>query len=656
MIHEHAQAGGLHARLIVTFVGGIFVANSYLAKWFLFPEQPDLGEISAAVGALVLGIPIVLGALKEMSRGRIHLSALVAIAVAAAFALGSYQVVEGVGGYQVVEGVGGYQVAGMVAFFMLLASLVEERTAVGARESVEKLMRFQPIRAELASGEVVPVESLQPGHVIRLRPGDRVPADGRISRGQTTVDEATITGESLPSDKQDGDEVFAGTHNLTGVVEVEVTRAGADTTLGKVKELILKAESTKTRLMQLIDRYAGWYTPVILMVAAIVYVFTKRPDRVITVLVIACPCAFVLATPTAMVAALTAAARLGVLVKNAGHLEAAGDITAMVFDKTGTLTTGELTVTRLSPAEGVDPAELLRYAGSVDQHSRHPVATAVVKVANKANVALSNATEVHETAGKGVRGRVGDHDVMVGRFQWLADERIDMEPAGKDVHAVEGMSMIFVGVDGRCIGWVGLEDKAREEALRATAALRELGIKRLTMLTGDRWSVAKKVAGELGCTEVQGECLPEHKLRLVEAMRKEGNSVAVVGDGVNDAPALAAGDLGIAMGAAGSDVAIGSASITLMSNDLERLPMMVRLSRRLRRIIVQNLLVGAAFVIGGATLAVFGLMGPIVAAILHNVSSFIVILNSARLVRFEENLTSYSGTIVEADRPTAKAV
>jgi len=210
----------------------------------------------------------------------------------------------------------------------------------------------------------------------------------------------------------------------------------------------------------------------------------------------------------------------------------------------------------------------------------------------------------------------------------------------KSAHHKEtaGLSIIYVARDGECIGWIGLEDKAREEAKNATANLRELGVRRLTMVTGDRWSVAKKVAGELGCTEVQAECLPEQKLRLVEEMRRQGNIVAVVGDGVNDAPALAAGDLGIAMGAAGSDVAISSASVALMSNDLERLPVLMRLSRRLRRVIVQNVMVGAVFVVGGATLASMAYFGPITAAILHNVSSFIVIFNSARLVRFEEQM------------------
>lgn len=629
-MHDHEHVGSLQTRLLLTLLGGVLILNSFLAEHVLFPQQEEIAAISALLGAVVLGAPIVVGGFKEMSRGRMHMSTLVAIAVLSAFVLADYTV------------------AGIVAFFMLLASLIEEQTAEGARESVEKLMQFQPNRAELTSGEVVDVTDLKPGDDIHLRPGDRVPADGKIINGQTTVNEATVTGESMPVDKMEQDEVFAGTHNLTGAVEVKVTRAGEDTTLGKVKNLILQAEHTKTRLMQLIDRYAEWYTPVVLMLAAVVGVFTRDPRRVITVLVIACPCAFVLATPTAMVAALTAAARLGILIKNVTHLELASELTAMVFDKTGTLTTGELTVTSLNPVKGVDGAELLRTGASLDQHSRHPVAKAIVRVARQANVDLGEPENTQEAAGKGVEGTLEGHEIIVGRSQWLKDHGVDdVDEVREEAHGSEheGLSTIYVSRDGRCIGWIGMEDKTREEAKQATEDLRDLGVNRLTMLTGDRWSVASKVAGELGCTDVQAECLPEQKLRLVERMREEGQNVAVVGDGVNDAPALAAGDLGIAMGAAGSDVAINSASIALMSNDLGRLPLLIRLSRKLRKLIVSNLAIGGIFVVGGAALASMGYFGPITAAVLHNVSSFLVIFNSARLVRFEEAETETRETM-----------
>jgi len=638
---EHEHFGTVHARLIATFVGGLFILNAYLAD-LIFPGKEAVSGFSALVGAVILGTPIMIGGMKEMKRGRMHMSVLVAIAVLAAFALAG-------------RSGGGYKVAGIVAFFMLLASLIEQKTAQGARESIETLLTLTPETAELADGEVIPVAQLRKGHVLAIRPGDRIPADGKVVKGQTTVDEATITGESVPADKLPGDEVFAGTDNLTGYVEVEVSRAGEDTTLGKVKHLILEAESTKIPIMQVIDRYSEWYTPVVLMIAAIIYVFTGKWERVITALVVACPCAFVLATPTAIVAGLSAAARLGILIKNAAHLEAAGDISAMVFDKTGTLTTGELTVTSLSPAEGVDGAELLEAAASVEQNSRHPVARAVVKIARRAQVMFREAKDFSESAGKGVSARLDDVQVLVGRRSWLQEQGVEMphEQAGAVPPEQQGISVLCVAKGTRCLGWIGLEDRARPEAQQSTASLKELGVKRLTMLTGDRWSVAKKVGGELGCTEVQAECLPEHKLKLVERLRQEGYKVAVVGDGVNDGPALAAGDLGIAMGAAGSDVAINSASIALMSSELDRLPFLIQLSRKLKGIIFQNLVFAAFFVVGGLLLSTFGYLNPIIAAVLHNVGSFLVIFNSARLVRFGENLTPYSGQVLDKEKPVA---
>ena len=633
--HEHEHVGSIQTRLVITFIGLGLVVNAYLAD-LLFPNDPIIGGISGLAAALILAAPILLGGLREMRRGRMHMSVLVAIAVLASFALGNYTE------------------AGIIAFFMMLASLIEQQTAAGARESVEKLMTLTPPTAELINGQTVRVSELKKGDRIRVRPGDRIAADGRIASGQTTINEATITGESFPVDKSEGEEVFAGTSNVTGSIEVEVTRVGEDTTLGKVKRLILDAESTKTPMMQLIDRYAHWYTPVVLMVAFIIYVFTQDMRRVITVLVVCCPCAFVLATPTAMVAGLSAAARLGVLIKKVGHLEAAGDITAVVFDKTGTLTTGELTVTRLSPAPDVDGVELLTAAASVEHHSRHPVALAIQKIASRANIVLQDVAEFAEAPGRGVRGRIGASSVIIGRAAFLEENGVQVPEA--PAAEVEGQSMLFVAKDGRCIGWMGLEDRARPEAKQATEALLDLGVSRISMLTGDRWSVAKRVAGELGCTDVQGECLPEQKLRLVEILRSEGHMVAVVGDGVNDAPALAAGDLGIAMGAAGSDVAIDSASIALMSDDLGRLPFLVRLSRRLRTVIVQNILVGVVFVVGGVTLGVLAYISPILAAVLHNISSFIVIFNSARLVRYGENLSPYSGTTVDENEPVPVTV
>jgi Cd2+/Zn2+-exporting ATPase len=392
----------------------------------------------------------------------------------------------------------------------------------------------------------------------------------------------------------------------------------------------------------------------VLVIGALVWAFTKNLDNVIAVLIVSCPCAFILATPTAMVAALSSAARLGILIKNVGDLEAAARVNAFVFDKTGTLTTGKLTVSRLAPAEGVAPAELLRIGASAEKYSNHPTAKALATLAEEAGVPLIEPKNFAETAGRGIKDDIDGAQIVVGRAQWLKDNGIQEDlMKSVDLNETEGFSLIFVARNGRCIGWVGLQDETRAEARQSLAELLETGIRRVSMVTGDRQPVAARVAREIDVKEVVAECLPQNKVEFVRAMKAKGYRVAVVGDGVNDAPALAAGDMGIAMGAAGSEVAIHSATIALMNNDLRRLPFLVRLSRSTRSVINQNFLVGVFFIVGGLTAAAFGYVHPIVAAILHNAGSLIVVFNSARLVRHGEELEPFlTGETKSSTPPT----
>jgi len=356
-------------------------------------------------------------------------------------------------------------------------------------------------------------------------------------------------------------------------------------------------------------------------------------------LVISCPCALILATPTAMVAAISASARLGVLVKNVADLEVAGRMTAMIFDKTGTLTTGRLYVTKLTPADEVEASELLSAAAAAERMSKHPAARALQEVAKEAKLTLPEALDFKETPGKGVTATVDNQQILVGRDSFLREHKIDItnvpNPA---LHEEQGFSTLYVAKGSRCIGWIGLQDKTRPQARQAVKELFDIGIKRVTMLTGDRDVVANRVAGELGCTDFKANCLPQDKLKIVEQVKKDGHTVVVVGDGINDAPALAAGDLGIAMGAAGSDVAINSASIALMSDDLKRLGFLVRLSRRTRSVINQNLAFGVVFILLGMVAAAANWLPAVYAAVLHFVGSLIVVFNSARLVRYGEEL------------------
>ena len=628
--------------IVGILTGGMFVLLAYVSDW-VFAGDTDAGgknfysDALALAGALLLGAPVVWHAFKCLLHGHMHMDELVALAIIAAIAAIDYKA------------------AGAVAFFLLLSNLIETRTALGARASIEGLVRLAPKKAhrlgEGGAEELVDPRELTPGDVVRVRPGDNVPADGEIISGQSSINQANITGESLPVDKVVGDEVFSGTNNLSGAIDVKVTRAGEDTTLGKVQKLILEAEGTRIPIMRMIDRYAAWYTPTILMLAGTVLFFTRDMERAVTMLVVACPCALILAVPTAMVASLSCAARLGIFIKDVSNIETARELTGFVFDKTGTLTTGELSVTQLRPAPGVDGADLLRTAAAAEQLSKHPVARAIVAVASKAKVAVEACGQFEEVAGRGVRASRNGQEILVGRRAWVQELGVSLEAmSGEQYAEPEGVSILYVVRDKTVLGWIGMEDRTRDEARQAMDELRTLGLRELVMVTGDRWSVAHRVAAEMGCTDVQAEVLPADKLELVAALQRQGHKLAVVGDGVNDAPALAAGDLSIAMGAAGSDVAINSATIALLNNDLRRLPFLVRLSRRTIHVVHQNLIFGVAFIVTLLILAGLGKLPPVWGALLHVAASTFVIFNSARLVRFGEELHTAAPPAAEPDQ------
>ena len=500
--HTHGQQVRVSLALLGTLAGGVLLINSLVGQP-LFGKGSFHSEMLAMLGALLLGGPVVWHAFKCMLHGHAHMDELAALGIVAAFAIGEYIP------------------AGLIGFFMLLSELMETRTALGARASIESLIKLTPTKANLLDAEgnesEVKASALTAGDRIRVRPGDNIAADGDVVKGLSSVNEATITGESLPVDKVPGMRVFAGTSNLTGVLDIEVTKAGTDTTLGKVQSLILEAEHTKIPIMRIIDRYVKYYVPTILMIAGIVLFFTHRVEQAITILVISCPCALILATPTAMVASISAAARLGVLVKNVKDLEIAGKMTAMVFDKTGTVTTGRLYVTKLTPSEGVEPASLLSTAAAAEKMSKHPAARALQEVAKDANLVLPETDSFEEVPGKGVIAQVGGTRILVGRDTFLKEEGVDVSVVSDpSLHEEQGFSTLYVARAGRCIGWIGLQDKTRPEAKAAIQELTDIGIKRVTMLTGDRHEVANRVAAELGCTDFKAQCLPHDKLAIVE--------------------------------------------------------------------------------------------------------------------------------------------
>ncbi|MBL4701115.1 MAG: cadmium-translocating P-type ATPase [Phycisphaeraceae bacterium] len=642
-------------------LGGMLLLAAAAAHYLM--DTSNQGDMIAAVAAILLGQKIVRDAAKSLMTGRCphdhgtthvhtdtcdhdhdhqeephaheksHMEELVALAIIASFASGQY-----------LE-------SGAVAFFMLISSLIEHRTATGAFKAIEDLIRITPTRAfTLVNGKEVETDASQltPGDVVIVRPGDNIPADGVILKGSSTINQANITGESLPVERTVEDTVFSGTTNETGVLQIKVTSAGKDSTLGKVKDLIMQASLSKPAVVRLLDKYASFYTPTVLMIAGIVYFITRDLNNAIILLLISCPCAIILAAPTGMVAAISAASRLGVYVKNVSDLEVARRISAIVFDKTGTLTMGELDVSRLSPAEGVEPADLLQTAASVEHNSKHPVARALVRTAKKAQVELAEVSDFEEVAGRGVKATIDGQQIIVGREAWVGEMGIDLSALNTD--AGEGMSLLFVARNGQALGWVGMEDKVRPGAAEAMIELEELDIKRRVMITGDRWSPARKVAQQVNVTDVEAEALPGDKLDLVKQLKANGHVVCVIGDGVNDGPALAAGDVSIAMGAAGSDVAINSATVALMNNNLNRLPFFIKLSRSTVTVIRQNLIGTLCYILFMIGLLWAGHLTPLGAAIGHGVSSIIVIFNSARLIREGEDVHDHEPVIQQAQK------
>lgn len=619
----------LRARLRWTLAGGALLANAWVARW-VYPDNPLAAELSAGLAAVVLALPLVVRAVTELWQGRRGLHELVAVAVLAALAQGDLRV------------------AAMVGFLMRVGQLIESRSAVGARAAVEAVMRLAPetARRVTADGETeVPASELAPGDRVRVRAGENIPADGTVVAGVSTIDAASVTGESLPAEVKPGDGVYAGTTNLTGAIEVEVTRAGRDTTLGRVRALILEAERTRLPVQRMIDRYAGAYTPAVLMLAGLVWYFTRTPATVVALLVVAVPGAFVLAAPSAVVAALGSAARVGVLVKDVAQLETAARLTLVLFDKTGTLTTGALAVTRLQPLGDLTPAELVRLVASAERGSRHPAALAAQSLAAEHGVPTVEPTEFAETPGRGIVARVGDREVRAGTAEWMLECGVDPQRFEVPDGVIgEGVSLVYCLVDGRPAGWLGLSDHVREEAAAAVRGLSAIGIGRQMMITGDRAVVAERVAAEVGLDEVRARQLPWEKVDTVNELRAAGEVVAMVGDGVNDGAALASADLGIAIGAAGSDVALNSASVALLSADLRLVPFLCRLARQTRTVVNQNLALGVLFVLAGLTASGLRWITPVAAGVLYNLSILVVLLNSARLLRAGEELNAPEAT------------
>ena len=532
--------------------------------------------------------------------------------------------------------VGQYLAAAEAMFIVLVGEGLESYAAGRTAAAIHRFVEQMPHRAHLlrhGQEQDVDAASLVPGDLILVRAGERLPADGEIVTGFSAIDESSVTGESLPREKAAGDEVFSGALNGGGMLQVRVTRAGEDTTLARVVRLVREAQEKRAPVERLADRAARYFLPALLLAAALTFYFTRDWMRTVAVLIVACPCALILATPTAMVAAIGGLARRGILVRGASVMQVAAKVDTVVFDKTGTITEGRFEIVRII-ALGCEEDELLALAGAIERASDHPLARVIVDAASARGLPIPAAESAHVLPGRGVEARVAGREWRVGNAAFIAENESGAEPPRHLLDQADslGATTVWVAERNRIAGAILLRDRLREGAADAVGGLRELDIGRLVMLTGDRRRAAEAIAREAGIGEVEAGLLPEDKLAHVRRLASEGRAVAMVGDGINDAPALAAASVGVAVAGA-SAITAEAADVVYLPHSLAGLPQLFATSRRAVATAWQNIILFAGLLnLAGVLLAANGVVGPIGAALTHQLSSFFVMLNSLRLL------------------------
>jgi len=543
---------------------------------------------------------------------------------------------------------GEWSEAAAVVFLFALAQLLEARAMERARGAISALMDLAPAEAFVrgpgpGGGSRVPVERVVAGDVVIVKPGEKIPLDGVVVAGESHVNQAPVTGESLPVEKRSGDEVFAGTINGRGAIDVRVTRLRGDSTLARIIQLVERAQAQRAPSQTFVERFARVYTPIVLALAAIVGIvppalfgasWSEWIYRALVLLVISCPCALVISTPVSVVSALAAAARKGVLIKGGARLERLAAVRCVAFDKTGTLTKGELRVVDIAPLNGLHPDRILRLAASLELRSEHPIGAAIVAHARERQIALGEVDGFESLPGFGAQARVDGTPMVIGNHR-LFDERGACSP---DVHAsieraaAGGHTIVILATD-QPIGIIGVSDQPRESAKDAVQMIRDHGVERIVLLTGDHETAARALAASVGVDDVRAGLLPSDKVDAVAALRKEFGTVAMVGDGINDAPALAAADVGIAMGVAGTDAALETADVALMADELMKIPYALRLSRATVRNIRANIAFSIGLKAAFMVMAVLGLATLWMAVVADMGASLIVIANALRLLR-----------------------
>ncbi len=527
--------------------------------------------------------------------------------------------------------------AGEVAFIMAIGAILEEATTNRAKRGLKKLIGLAPVKGRrLRDGkeEMIPAEEVRQGDILRILPGETIPVDGEIVHGETSVDQSIMTGESLPVDKGLGDTVFCGTINRFGAIDIAASKVGEDSSLQKLIRMVKEAENKQAPMQRIADKCASWLVPVALLIALAAYIATRNIVTAVTVLVVFCPCALVLATPTAIMAAIGQATKQGVIIKSGEALEKMGKVDTIAFDKTGTLTYGRLDVSDiLCFDKSVDQRELLSLAASAEAKSEHPLGKAIVACAREKAVPIVESAGFQMTAGRGIYAEVLHRKLLCGSEKFLAEKGVRI--AGDVQTALEGLrtqgkaSVLIADGEG-CIGVIALSDVLRPEAKEMVARLSAIHT-RTVLLTGDNRKTADYFAGQVGISQVQAELLPEEKVQNIEKLQAEGHTVCMIGDGVNDAPALKTADVSVAMGSMGSDIAIEAADIALMSDDISKIPYLKRLSNATVRTIKASITLSMCINFAAIVLSLLGLLNPTTGALVHNAGSCFVVLIAALL-------------------------
>lgn len=592
--------------------GGLLIPIGYLISRIdltqhlaALPSGIAVFGIFLSLSVALNGLPIVMGALKGMIRKKVNVDELVSIAIIACLLNGNF-----------LE-------AALISFIMVLGAFIEEAVSDRARSAIETLVKANPQTAVIETGGrrlVKPIADVHAGDIAVVRAGDTIPVDGRIIDGCGAIDESLLTGESLPIFRGEGEHLSAGTLNIDGLIRLQVSRIGADSTIGRIIDLVKNAETSKIETARLVDRFAGYFTPIVLAIAGLTFLATRDITRAISVLVVGCPCSFLLAGPVATVAAVGRAAKSGILVKGGSYLEKLARAKVFFFDKTGTLTRGKPVITAIRPADGVTEAKLMGIAAAVEQGSTHPIAEAILSKAADMGQREKKAERLTVIPGRGVKAAV--------------DGKTTFVCAGTS-HTIDGETAVQVTMDDVSLGEIILYDKSRPEVPATVAQLKQLGATRLAIVSGDAHAAVRRIADHVGIQTYYSRLKPDEKMALIQTT--EYGEIVFTGDGMNDAPSLKAAAVGIAMGLRGSEMALSTADIVLMKDTIALLPFLVRLSRKMTRTIRLNIVISLLINLIAVVLGAMGVLTPVMGAVTHNAGSILVVAMSTAIAFTPEN-------------------